>query len=202
MHSMHPTEPSAWIRRFAPLIAPHAAVLDVACGDGRHARWLAARGHPVVGIDRDAAALAALRADGIDKLICADLENAPWPLPGARFPAVIVTNYLWRPLFAALRDSVAAGGLLLYETYALGQEALGHPRNPDFLLRPGELLQQFPAPAWHVIAYEDGYDPAPRSRVQRIAVARADAQVSATAYALAADRTAPAGRRLDGLCTP
>lgn len=167
-------------------------MLDVACGNGRNARWLAGRGHPLVGIDRDAAALDGLRADGIGNPICADLENAPWPLPGARFSAVIVTNYLWRPLFPALRSSVAAGGLLLYETYALGQQALGHPRNPDFLLRSGELLQQFPAPVWHVIAYEDGYDPALRSRIQRIAVARA-AAAAVTAYALGSVPPAPEG---------
>lgn len=181
---MPSTLPSAWIRRFAALIPPHAAVLDVACGSGRHMRWLAARGHPVVGIDRDEAVLDALHRDGIGNQIHADLEHGAWPLPGAQFPAVIVTNYLWRSLFPILRSSVAEGGVLLYETYALGQEMLGSPHNPDFLLRPGELLEQFNAPGWHVIAYEDGYDTARRSRMQRIAVARAGADVPATAYPL------------------
>ncbi|HSB98402.1 MAG TPA: SAM-dependent methyltransferase, partial [Burkholderiaceae bacterium] len=105
------------------------------------------------------------------ELIEADLENAPWPLPGRRFDAVVVTNYLWRALLPAVVDSVAEGGLLLYETFALGQQRFGRPSNPDFLLRPGELLTA--AQGLHVLAYEDGIVASPERRVQRLAAWRA-----------------------------
>jgi len=164
--------PSPWIVRWAPLIAPGGSVLDVACGSGRHLRWLAARGLRVTGVDRDAAALAA--SHGVGELIAADLESGPWPLPGRRFDAVVVTHYLWRPLLPTLVASVADGGLLLYETFAVGQERYGKPSNPEFLLRPRELLDA--AAGLHVLAYEDGVvDEPPQGprRVQRLAAWRA-----------------------------
>lgn len=146
-----PEQASAWVRRFAPLVPAGGSVLDVACGGGRHCRLFLERGHAVTGIDRE---LAATRAEGAE-LIAADLENgSPWPLPGQRFDAVVVTNYLWRPLFPALRQSLNKGGALIYETFALGNEAFGSPRNPDFLLRRGELLEL--ARGLSVIAFEDG----------------------------------------------
>lgn len=163
--------PSPWIVRWAPLIAPGSRVLDVACGSGRHLRWLAARGLRVTGIDRSAAALAA--AHGAGELIEADLEGGPWPLPGRRFDAVVVTHYLWRALLPTLVASVAEGGLLLYETFAVGQERYGKPSNPEFLLRPGELLDA--AAGLHVLAYEDGVvDALPQGprRLQRLAAWR------------------------------
>ena len=141
--------PSPWVTRWAPLIAPGGTVLDVACGSGRHLRWLHAQGFIVTGIDRDTQAVDPLRALG--RVIVADIENAPWPLPGESFDAVIVTNYLWRPLLPAIVASVAAGGVLIYETFAVGNEAFGKPSNPHFLLQPGELLW-----AWatlQVVAY-------------------------------------------------
>lgn len=142
---------SAWVTRFAPLVRPGGRVLDVACGGGRHCRLFLARGHHVTGIDRD---LAFTQAEGAT-LLAADLENgSPWPLPGKRFNAVVVINYLWRPLFPALRDAVAEGGVLIYETFAHGNETFGRPRNPDFLLRRGELLEL--AAGMTVVAYEDG----------------------------------------------
>ena len=162
-------EPSAWVTRRARLIAPGGKVLDVACGSGRHLRWLATQGFAVTGIDRDAAALAGLAAIG--RCIVADMENGAWPLPGERFDAVIVTHYLWRPLWPALRESLAAGGVLICETFALGNEAFGKPSNPDFLLRPGELLEA--CCGLHVVAYEDGLLDAPPRRVQRIAAVNA-----------------------------
>ena len=139
-------------------------MLDVACGSGRHLRWLAAQGFAVTGVDRDAAALAALQ--GLGRTITADLESGPWPLAGERFDAVLVTNYLWRALWPALRASLADEGVLIYETFALGNEAYGKPSNPDFLLRPGELLEA--CRGLHVVAYEDGVLDAPARRVQRI----------------------------------
>lgn len=170
--------PSPWVQRWARLLPPQARVLDVACGRGRHLRWLAAQGARVTGVDRDAAALASLQ--GLGRLVEADLEHAPWPLPGERFDAVVVTNYLWRPLWAALRASLADGGLLIYETFALGNAAFGKPANPDFLLRPGELLEAYRD--LHVVAYEDGVLDAPPRRVQRIAAVNAPA--AAAGYAL------------------
>jgi SAM-dependent methyltransferase len=161
-------EPSAWVRRWSHLVAPNAAVLDVACGSGRHVRWFAARGCRLTGIDRDAAALAPLA--GMAETLLADIENGPWPLAGRRFDAVVVTNYLWRPLLPVIVDSVDDGGVLLYETFAVGNETVGKPSNPDFLLRPGELLQA--AAALRVVAYEDGFLTQPERYVQRIAAVR------------------------------
>lgn len=144
-------------------------MLDVACGAGRHARWFAMQGFAVTAVDRDAAAVAALPAP-IDARV-ADLEAGPWPLPGERFDAVVVANYLWRPLWPALLASLVDRGVLIYETFALGNAAFGKPSNPDFLLRPGELLEA--CRGLHVVAYEDGVLEAPARRVQRIAAVRA-----------------------------
>ena len=136
----HAGPPSPTIERWAELVPAGGTVLDVAAGGGRHALLFAARGHPVVAVDRDAEALAALAATApaID-VVRADLEHGPWPFAGRTFAAVVVVNYLWRPLLPQLVGAVAPGGLLLYETFAVGHERLGRPRNPDFLLRPGEL---------------------------------------------------------------
>ena len=164
-------EPSTWVTRWSVLIKPRGSVLDVACGSGRHLRWLAAQGFAMTGIDRDAAALAGLAAHG--RTLVADIENGPWPLPGEKFDAVVVTNYLWRALFPALRASLAAGGVLIYETFARGNEAFGKPSNPEFLLRPGELLEAFQG--LHVVAYEDGLLESPPRSVQRIAAVNAPA---------------------------
>jgi SAM-dependent methyltransferase len=162
-------EPSPWIVRWAGAIAPKGSVLDLACGSGRHVRFLAARGLRVSALDRDRDALQRLRGMAAE-VIVADLESAPWPLAGRRFDAVIVTNYLWRALLPQIVSSVADGGLLLYETFALGQQNFGRPTNPDFLLRPRELLHA--AQGLHVVAYEDGMAQAPLRRVQRLAAWR------------------------------
>lgn len=170
--------PSPWITRFAPLVRglgpsdgrPRRA-LDVACGHGRHVRWLLAQGCHVTAVDRDAQALAALPAmhPQLTRLQ-ADLENGPWPLPGQRFDVVVVTNYLWRPLLPTLVASVAPRGVLLYETFAQGNEAVGRPARADFLLAPGELLRA--CADLRVVAYEDGFLEAPARFVQRIAAVR------------------------------
>lgn len=165
--------PSDWICRFVGLIpnlAHGARVLDLACGKGRHVRWLAARGARVTAVDRDADALATLHGLAAE-VVQADLEDGPWPLPGRTFDAVVVTNYLWRPLWPKILDSVAPGGILLYETFAHGNASVGRPSRPDFLLQPGELLDAM-RPALRVVAYEDGFLGAPPRFVQRIAAVR------------------------------
>lgn len=161
--------PSPWVVRWAGAIAPHGRVLDLACGPGRHVRYLASRGLRVTAVDRDREALAQSRGIAAES-IEADLEADAWPLPGRQFDAVVVTNYLWRPLLPAIAACVADGGLLLYETFALGQEHFGRPSNPHFLLRPGELLEA--AQGLHVLAYEDGVAALPDRRVQRVAAWR------------------------------
>lgn len=168
MHAAGTGLPSPWIERWAHLIPAGGRVLDVACGSGRHVRWLAARGWQVTGLDRDVAAVEPLRA--VADIHVADIEAGPWPLGDARFDAVVVTNYLWRALFPALLDRIAAGGVLLYETFAAGNETVGKPSRPDFLLQPGELLQR--AQGLRVVAYEDGFLDAPPRFVQRLAAVR------------------------------
>ncbi|WOD19573.1 class I SAM-dependent methyltransferase [Paraburkholderia kirstenboschensis] len=169
-------EPSRWVRQWAHLVAAGGAVLDVASGAGRHARFFASLGHPVTAIDRDAAALNALADEPLVTPVAADIENAPWPLAsGARFAAVVVTNYLHRPLFPQLMRSLAPGGVLVYETFAQGNERVGKPSNPAFLLAPGELLEVVRA-RLRVVAFQDGFLAQPRpAYVQRIcAILEAD----------------------------
>ncbi len=146
--------PSPWIVRFAPLVPAGARVLDLACGTGRHARLFAARGCRVLAVDRDADALSALAGVAGVETARLDLETGNWPLAGDRFDAIVVANYLHRPLFPFLAASLAADGVLLYETFARGNEAFGRPSNPDFLLEPGELLRF--AEGLTVVAYEEG----------------------------------------------
>lgn len=168
-----PTEPSPWVTRFAALAPSGGPVLDLACGGGRHGRLFLERGHPVVFLDRDVAAVRDLAGrDGVE-IVEADLETSPgWPFEGRRFASLVVTNYLWRPLLPRLAAAVDQGGVLIYETFGRGNEAYSRPRNPDHLLRPGELLDAFGG-VLQVVAYECGVrrDPAPRA-VQRIAAVR------------------------------
>jgi SAM-dependent methyltransferase len=162
--------PSRWIVRFAHLVPAGARVLDLACGHGRHARLFAARGARVLAVDRDAAALATLDGTpGIETRVV-DLEAGGWPLPGERFDAVVVTNYLHRPLLPPLVDALADDGALLYETFARGNEAFGRPTNPDFLLEDGELLA-LAGRRLAVVAFEQGSltDGGRRAVMQRLA---------------------------------
>jgi SAM-dependent methyltransferase len=182
---MHGTEnPSAWVQRWTHLIAPGSSVLDVACGAGRHMQWLAAQGHHPQGVDRNADALALAQAFG--PVTCADIENGPWPFAGQTFGAVIVTHYLWRPLLPTLVQSVAPGGVLIYETFAAGNESVGKPSRPDFLLQAGELLRA--TEGLRTVAYEDGFEPLPDRFVQRIAAVRPLASDAVTRWPLSTSR--------------
>ena len=171
-----PAPPSPWVMRFASLVAPGGRVLDLACGAGRHTRPLLEAGHAVTAVDRDPVALATLAAHASPRLsvLRFDLETgAGWPLGYARFAGVVVANYLHRPLFAPLTAALAPGGVLICETFAAGNERFGRPRNPEFLLRPGELLDVARAARLRVLAYEDLEVEAPRPAcVQRIAARR------------------------------
>ena len=169
---MHGTEnPSAWLQRWAHLIAPGSTVLDVACGAGRHMRYLATLGHRVTGVDRNPDAVALAQRSG--SVICADIENGPWPFAGQTFGCVVVTHYLWRPLLPSLVGSVAPGGVLIYETFASGNESVGKPSRPDFLLQPGELLRV--TKGLRTVSYEDGFEASPDRFVQRIVAVRSGA---------------------------
>ncbi|MEO7391154.1 MAG: class I SAM-dependent methyltransferase [Ramlibacter sp.] len=166
---MHGTDSaSAWVQRWSHLVPARGPVLDVACGHGRHMRWFAGRGHPVVGVDRAQEAIYSVAALG--EAVAADIENGPWPFAGRTFAGVVVSNYLWRPLFPAILQSVATGGVLIYETFGAGNETVGKPSRPDFLLRPGELLAV--CAGLRVVSYEDGFEMAPARFVQRIAAVR------------------------------
>lgn len=163
---MHGTEsPSDWVQKWAHLAPNNSQVLDVACGAGRHMQFFKNQGHQCTGIDRSAESLALAKQYG--EVIEADIESGPWPLAGRQFDVVVVTNYLWRPLMPRILQSLAIGGLLIYETFSAGQEKVGKPSRPDFLLKPGELLQTFDS--LHVIAYENGFWAETPKYVQRIA---------------------------------
>ena len=167
--------PSRWVQRWSHLIPSGGVVLDVACGYGRHARWFHQRNHPVVLVDRSQEAIdsIAIPAPACEAVV-ADIENGPWPFAGRQFDAVVVTNYLWRPLLPTLLDSLAPGGVLIYETFTQGNETVGKPSRPDFLLRPGELLEV--CRSLRVVAFEDGFQEGPQGQaprfVQRIAAVR------------------------------
>jgi SAM-dependent methyltransferase len=147
--------PSPWIVRFAHLVPADARVLDLACGNGRHARFFAGRGCRVLAVDRDAGAVASLAdATGVETAVL-DLEAGTWPLAGERFDAIVVANYLHRPLLSHLLAALTDNGVLLYETFARGNEAYGRPSNPAFLLEPGELLRVVEGHL-DVVAFEEG----------------------------------------------
>ena len=157
---------SDWVARWAPLIE-RGPVLDVACGGGRHARYFLEKGFQVVAVDREAQVL-----PKEIHFVRANLEDgSPWPFTGRLFGGIVVTNYLHRPLFPHLAASLAEGGVLIYETFMLGNEKYGRPSNPEFLLRPGELLEAFKELS--VIGFEQRYAERPKPAVvQRVCVQR------------------------------
>ncbi len=169
--------PSPWVRRFAPLIPKPGGgktwVLDLACGGGRHTRHLLELGYKVLAVDRDVGGLADLEPGPDLEILEIDLEDGgPWPLGERRFHGVVVTNYLHRPLFPALLAAIEEGGVLIYETFARGNERHHGPRNPDFLLNSGELLELVGLP-FHIVAFEQGVVERPRTAVvQRICAVR------------------------------
>ena len=177
------TPPSGWVVRWSHLLPTGGSVLDVACGSGRHMQWFAGRGHAVTGVDRSGDALRAASTFG--ETLLADIEDGPWPFGGQYFDAVVVTNYLWRARLPDIVAAVAPGGVLLYETFAAGNETIGKPSRADFLLQPGELIAA--STGLRVVAYEDGYEDghpadhqgshshAPARFVQRIAAIRPSA---------------------------
>ena len=174
--TLHGTEPpSGWVTRWAHLVKPQGTVLDVACGHGRHAMYFYHLNHPVALVDRAQAAIdsIAIEAHLCEKVV-ADIEDGPWPFAGRQFDAVVLTNYLWRPLLPSLLASLAHGGVLIYETFCQGNETLGKPSRPDFLLRTRELLEI--CKDLRIVAFEDGFvqgsgGQSPRF-VQRIAAVR------------------------------
>ncbi|NNG02669.1 MAG: methyltransferase domain-containing protein [Inquilinus sp.] len=163
-------QPSAWVARFAPLVPKDGAVLDLACGRGRHLRLFQARGHAVVGVDVDTRGVGDLAGRPGVEIVTVDLEGAdPWPFADRRFAAIVVTNYLHRPLLPRLCGAVAPGGFLLYETFARGNARFGRPSTPAYLLRSGELLE-LARGRLQVIAYEHGEVASPKAAVvQRLA---------------------------------
>jgi SAM-dependent methyltransferase len=167
MHAPIAAAPSRWVTRFAHLLPEGGQVLDLACGSGRHLRWLVQQGFKVTGVDRDADAVAPLRTlAATAEIIIADLEGAPWPLGDRRFDGIVVTNYLWRALLPRIAAALAPGGVLLYETFADGQQHFGRPSRPEFLLARGELLRAFAD--LQVVAFEEGLESDPQRCVQRI----------------------------------
>ena len=170
-----PPEPSDWVERFAPLIAAGAPVLDLACGSGRHTRLLADRGHRVTAVDIDLGRLGALAGDARVEAIAADLEGGDgWPLGARTFAGIVITNYLARGLVTSIIGALAPAGVLIWETFAVGNAEFGRPRNPDFLLQPGELYDAI-AGRLTIVAFEQGRLHTPRDRVvQRLCAVRRD----------------------------
>lgn len=170
-----PRVPSPWVCRFLPLIRRGGRVLDLAAGAGRHVLMLRQSGYEVVAVDRDTAALkAAFAGDSCCEIKEMDLEDgAPWRL-GEGYDGIVVANYLHRPLLPALAAALAPGGVLIYETFMLGNERRGKPSNPDFLLRPGELLAVLLG-RLGIVAFEQGAVELPRPAViQRIAAVKGE----------------------------
>ena len=165
---------SPWVKRFTPLIPKGGVVLDLACGSGRHSEWLANAGHQILAVDQDISAIQALNNPVVTPKHC-DLEQAEWPLDNCEFSAIVVTNYLYRPHLDQLPKMLQEGGVLIYETFALGNGEFGKPSNPNFLLNPGELLAFAASHGLKVVAYEDIYVDQPKpAMVQRLCAVKGE----------------------------
>ncbi len=170
---------SEWVSRWAHRAAHGQAILDVACGTGRHVKLFVDMGCTVTALDISSEALQTVATHSPNaRRVQADIENAPWPLDGETFDVVVVTNYLWRPLFPKLLASLKEGGVLIYETFAVGNETVGKPSRSDFLLKSKELLSL--CMGLHIIAYEEGFLTAPDRFVERIAATRLAGKMSAS----------------------
>jgi SAM-dependent methyltransferase len=166
LHGQEPT--SNWVARWSHLLPEGCNVLDLACGHGRHMRHFAALGHSVTGVDQNPDAIATVSPLG--ETICADIENGPWPLQGRTFGGVVVTNYLWRPLWPNILASLAPNGVLIYETFSIGNETVGKPSRPDFLLQQGELLSV--CKDLRIVAFQEVFIAEPDRFVQSIVAVR------------------------------
>lgn len=166
---------SPWVARFAPLIPLSGDVLDLACGGGRHARWLAGLGYRVEAVDRETGGLIDLASMAGVTVRTADLEGAPWPYGGHQFSGIVVSNYLYRPRLADLLAALADPGVLIYETFMLGNERYGKPSSPQFLLQSQELLRVAADAGLRVLAFEEGYLDQPKpALVQRLCAVRGE----------------------------
>lgn len=166
-------EASPWVKRFAHLIPKSGLVLDLACGSGRHARYLANLDLSVTAVDQDIRLIKSVHSAQITPEQW-DLELEAWPLEGRLFDGIVVTNYLYRPHLDRLPQMLNSGGVLIYETFAQGNEAFGKPSNPNFLLKTGELLALTVRHGLKVIAYEDIYQDSPKpAMMQRICAVKA-----------------------------
>jgi SAM-dependent methyltransferase len=170
-------DPAPWVVRFAPEVAPDGKVLDLACGGGRHGRLFLTRGHKVCFLDIDLAGIADLAGQPDAELLQADLEHAHWPFPAKedkgerQFDAIVVVNYLWRPLFPQLVAALAPTGLLLYETFMQGHERIGRPTNPDYLLARDELFERLKE-SCDILAFEQGWQETPSPAMRQRICAR------------------------------
>jgi SAM-dependent methyltransferase len=165
---------SPWVKRFAPLIPKNGVVLDLACGSGRHSKLIADMGHEVLAVDQDIAAVVSIHHPEITAKQL-DLEGDKWPLMGSEFSAIVVTNYLYRPYLDQLPTMLEKEGVLIYETFALGNGDFGKPSNSNFLLNPGELLVFAAHHELKVLAYEDIYVDEPKpAMVQRLCAVKGE----------------------------
>ncbi len=160
-----------WVAEHADLLEPNSEILDVACGSGRHSLYLHSQGHRITALDIDLSAMRQNEQSTDVILIEADIENNPWPLSDHQFDAVIITNYLWRPLFPIILKSVRAGGLLIYETFMQGNEEYGRPSNSNFLLKPNEL-QEITKKNFDMVDFFQGFTKLPKPALKQSIVAR------------------------------
>lgn len=163
--------PSPWVARFAAKLTKKGSIIDIACGNGRHTRLLVDQGHQVIAIDRDLAGVQDLANLNAVELLNYDLESGTWPFPPESAAGIIVANYLHRPHFKRLYETLANDGLLIFETFAVGNEHFGRPSNPDFLLKPGELLEVFGGDM-DILAYEEVEETLPKPAFKQRICAR------------------------------